>query len=174
MRLFPRRSESAMMNSIQIQKCAKCIAYVFAGLGICAAAAAIYPFFVPGTELWLIPRWFVSFPLLVIAPALLRASYLVLFRWSPLAVLHLVGGAYFFATILFIPVVMFFQITAYRVIADGGGYMSFMALPFALPLTFPGYIGLSYVLYRCTASRLSRRFFPKVSHDGEKFVPRHS
>ena len=151
-----------MMNSIQIQMCARCAAYVFAGLGICAAAAAIYPFFVSSAELWPIPRWFVSFPLLVIAPALLRASYLVLFRWSPLAVLHLVGGVYFFATILLIPCVLFFQAAVWLAVPGGDNFMSIMALPFAVPLPFLGYIGLSYILYRCTASRLSRRFFPKV------------
>lgn len=49
--------------------------------------------------------WIPTLPLAVVAAAFFRAGYLVFYRWSPLAIRHLVGALFFLLTVWLITVV---------------------------------------------------------------------
>jgi hypothetical protein len=72
--------------------------------------------------------------LLFLAVFLLRAAYLAWFRWSPLAVRHIVGTFAFFLTIW--------------LVALSPGFATLVAFP------------VCYVAYRFWSSRLARYAFP--------------
>jgi hypothetical protein len=83
---------------------------------------------------------------LVLALALLRAAYLSWYRWSPLAIRHLVGCVFFFVTLFCV-----FYLPA-RVPSGWGIFVFLLALP------------VCYTLYRLIVYMLSRRAFPSVSN----------
>jgi hypothetical protein len=83
--------------------------------------------------------------MLLLASIFLRSAYLALFRWSPLALRHVVGGIFFFITLL-----SFFYLPSHVPISWGG-------------FTFVAILPICYILYRLSANILSRSAFPKSS-----------
>src|SRR4030095_14629073 len=78
----------------------------------------------------------------------LRAGYLALFRWSPLAIRHTIGGVFFFVTLF----CLFYL--PFRAPSFGWGILFFLA---AVPVC--------YTVYRLSAYFLSRAAFPPSSKD---------
>ena len=117
-------------------------------LGVCGVAGIVMCFVTPKPpplNSISTPRWFDSLILLILASAFLRAAYLAWFRWSPLAIRHVVGGVFFLITLLCLFYVPFHAPT-------GWGLFSFLA-------AFP----VCYILYRLIAYSLSRYAFPPSS-----------
>jgi hypothetical protein len=125
------------MKRLSLNRLAQILGSIFGLLGLVTLVMAVRPLlgFSDGT-FWSTPPY--SLFLLIVAVALLRAAFLGCFRWSPLAVQHLVGSTFFFITIWLLSVVRSY------------------AFWFVLPLC--------YTLYQFAARRLSRYVFS--SSDG--------
>jgi hypothetical protein len=117
-------------------------------LGICGIAAVVLCLIPPSPpaatgittfQLTGVPLW------LFLAAVFLRSAYLACFRWSPLVIRHVVGGVFFFITLLciyFIP----------SRLPTGWGIVSlYLVLP------------VCYVIYRIVAKKVSRYAFPASS-----------
>jgi hypothetical protein len=105
------------MNTPSQMHVRKTAAILCATLGVYSVAAGAWV----GIEVGLFASY--SILLFVFGTAFLRAGYLVWYRWSPLAVRHLVGAIFFLITR-----------TLMWVVPDGGGLIAFPICYFAYRL----------------------------------------
>jgi hypothetical protein len=101
---------------------------------------------------------------LIVGIPLLRAAFLILFRWSPLAIRHLVGTIFFFATVVGIPLLVVGELATLSTLR--GDYWNFMGFDWIIIPATVGLIPFSYVLYRITAWELAKRIFPRLPNRG--------
>lgn len=117
------------MKALSLNHLARIFGALFCLLGLVAGGMALRPPLSLAPVLW--PTQVSTIFLLVVSVALLRAAYLACFRWSPLALRHLLGIVFFFFTV--------WLLTNSR---------SWILL------------ALCYALFRFTTSILSRYIFP--------------
>ena len=129
------------MKPRSIQICGRCAGAILglSALGLIArcfiSLAPLPPVVVHG------PRSLVIGTSLFFAAFFLRAAYLSWFRWSPLAIRHLVGDVFFFVTVS----------------------SCFVVPTIAPPLGLPWFVlalPVCYTLYRVIAHLISHRAFP--------------
>ena len=87
------------MNPHRIRKWCRAIGLLLGAGGMIAVAMClILPW--PSTEsIITFSRWLPVFLLLLLASFLFRAAYLTWFRWSPLALRHVINAVFFFVTL---------------------------------------------------------------------------
>jgi hypothetical protein len=133
------------MKPSTIQLSARVVGTIFGFSGLYFIAASILALIRTSYATTLLPA---GWPILwfLLGVSLARASYLAWFRWSPLAIRHLVGGVFFFVTLA------------------GAYYVASIAPGAWGTFCFLGVLLVFYASYRLITVALSRFAFPTLAH----------
>src|SRR5688572_19979013 len=124
------------MKSDATQTCSRAVGLFFWVCGVGIVAICFVPADAISPVMAAFPRWITAAVLLILASGLFRTAYLSWFRWSPLAIRHIVGGMFFFVTLFCL-----FYVPSQ--VPTGWGLYTFLA---AYPVCYTMYRTIAYLL----------------------------